>query len=146
MSPHAMPSDTDAIRVDLIESLEDCLGQLFGNVGVHVVIGRPWGGSCIDVEAGAGAEVVAIIFAFDANSTCTGSAGPVGDMHQLHTRASVRVEHCNASLACAVLEEAFLSAIVTRACQARQPDQEWYFGFLCLGWKVEVEFHLASCS
>ena len=48
-------------------------------------------------------------------------------------------------LACTVLEEAFLRAVVGSASQARQPDQERHFALLCLRRKVQIEFHFASC-
>lgn len=64
-----MPSDTDSSRVNLVESFEHGLGKLVGYVGVHVVVRGPWRGRCVNVEASARAEVIALVFAFDANTT-----------------------------------------------------------------------------
>lgn len=63
-----------------------------------------------------------------------------------HTRTGIRVQHRNAPLARAVLEEALLGAVLRRAGQPRQVDQDGHFlGRVLdrLRWQVQVEGHLA---
>lgn len=65
MPPHTMPRNANTLLIDLRERRKHSLGQFLGNVGVHVVavvVGRL---GSVDVEAGAGAEVVCVVFAFD---------------------------------------------------------------------------------
>lgn len=40
-------------------------GELGGDVAVHFIVCTPGCSGCVDVKAGAGAEVVAVVFAFD---------------------------------------------------------------------------------
>lgn len=70
MSTHAVSSDTDPARVQLLrESSEDSLGQFLGDVTVHVVASVVRSLSGIDVEAGARAKVVRIILTLDVETT-----------------------------------------------------------------------------
>jgi hypothetical protein len=43
-------------------------GEFAGDVGLHFVAAGPGGAGCIEVETGAGAEVVGFVFAFDFES------------------------------------------------------------------------------
>lgn len=64
----------------------------------------------------------------------------------MRTRTCVGVEHRNALLACRVLKESFLGAIVTGTCQAGEIDEQWDSVERVenrLWWHVEVEPHLA---
>lgn len=65
MPTHAVPEDADPRPVDLVEVGEDYLRQLGGDVAVHLVALGPGFPGGVDVEAGARAEVVGIIFARD---------------------------------------------------------------------------------
>lgn len=58
MAAHAMAKDTDSFTVDLLEVVEHCLRQLGRDVTIHLIALIPWRLRSIDVEAGAGAEVV----------------------------------------------------------------------------------------
>lgn len=65
MPPHTMPRNANPPLINLWKRRKHSLGQLLGDVGVHVVavvIGRL---GSVDVEARAGAEVVCVVFAFD---------------------------------------------------------------------------------
>lgn len=65
MPPHTMPRNANPPLIDLRERRKHSLGQFLGNVGVHVVavvVGRL---GSVDVEAGAGAKVVCVVFAFN---------------------------------------------------------------------------------
>lgn len=65
MSTHAVASDADFAGIELWESSKDSLGQLLGDIAVHViafVVGSLGG---VDVETGAGAEVIRVVLAFD---------------------------------------------------------------------------------
>jgi hypothetical protein len=57
--------DADPAGIELGESIEDSLGQFFGDIAVHVVAGVVGGFSGVDVEAGSGAEIVCVVFALD---------------------------------------------------------------------------------
>jgi hypothetical protein len=70
MTAHTMTRDPDPTGVELREHPENGLGQLLRHIGVHVVaivVGRL---GRVDVEAGAGAEVVGVVFAFDVEASC----------------------------------------------------------------------------
>ena len=65
MPAHAMPEDTDPLAVHLLVVFEDGSGELRRDVAVHLVTFVPGGFGCVEVEAGAGAEVIGVVFAFD---------------------------------------------------------------------------------
>ena len=65
MPAHAMAKDTDPLAVHLSVVFEDGFGELGRDVAVHLVTFVPGGFGCVEVEAGAGAEVVGVVFAFD---------------------------------------------------------------------------------
>lgn len=65
MATHAMPKDTNPRTINLLEIVEDGLGKLGRDVAVHVVALRPGFLGRVDVEAGAGAEIVGVVFALD---------------------------------------------------------------------------------
>ncbi len=65
MPAHAMAEDTDAVCVHLLEVVEDGPGELRGDVAVHFVAFAPGRFGRVDVEAGAAAEVVGVVFALD---------------------------------------------------------------------------------
>ena len=44
--------------------------NLFGDVGVHAIVGLPFFLTRIDVEASPSAKVVAVILTLDPNTTC----------------------------------------------------------------------------
>lgn len=65
MPSHTVSRNADPPLIDLRERRKHSLGQLLGDIGVHVVavvVGRL---GSVDVEASAGAEVVCVVFAFD---------------------------------------------------------------------------------
>ena len=65
MSSHTMARNANPSLIDLRERRKHSLGQLLGDIGVHVVavvVGRL---GSVDVEASAGAEVVCVVFAFN---------------------------------------------------------------------------------
>lgn len=64
-----MAEDTDPLAVHPLEVLEDGLGQLGRDVAVHLVAFIPGGFGGVEVEAGAGAEVVGVVFTFDFEPT-----------------------------------------------------------------------------
>lgn len=70
MSTHAVASDTNAVGVQLRESVKDSPRQLLGDVAVHVVavVIRSLGG--IDVESCAGTKVIRVILALDVEAAC----------------------------------------------------------------------------
>lgn len=70
MSTHTVPKDTNPRPIDLLESVKDRLGELLRDVAVHFVALGPRFLGRVDVEAGAGAEVVGVVFALDFQSTC----------------------------------------------------------------------------
>ena len=65
MSTHTMPEDTDPLAIDLLEILEDGLGELGRDVAVHLIPLVPRRLGSIEIEAGAGAEIVGIVLALD---------------------------------------------------------------------------------
>ena len=62
---HAVPEDADAIRVHLLEVVEDGAGQFRVDVAVHLVPFVPRGSGRVDVESRAAAEIVGVVFALD---------------------------------------------------------------------------------
>ena len=70
MPAHTMPEDTNPRPIDLRERLEDGVGQFGRDVTVHFVAFGPGLLCCVDVEAGAGAEVVGGVFAFNVEAAC----------------------------------------------------------------------------
>jgi hypothetical protein len=66
MPTHTMTRNTNPARINLLaKRLEDCRWQFLGYVAVHIVpfvVRRECG---VDIEAGAGAEVVCVVFALD---------------------------------------------------------------------------------
>ena len=65
MSTHTVAGNTNAASIQLGESIEDGLGQFFGDIAVHVIAGVVGGLCGVDVEAGTGAEVVCVVLALD---------------------------------------------------------------------------------
>ena len=62
---HAVPEDTDAIRVHLFEVVEDGPGQFRVDVAVHLIPSVPWGFGRVDIESRAAAKIVGVILALD---------------------------------------------------------------------------------
>ena len=62
---HAVPEDTDALRIHLFEVVEDSPGQFRVDVAVHLIPLVPWRFGRVDVESRAAAEVVGVVFALD---------------------------------------------------------------------------------
>lgn len=79
MSAHAVPEDTDPRCVDLLEGVGDRRGELGGDVAVHVVALGPGFLGRVDVEAGAGAEVVGVVFAGDLEAAWEVRVSPTKD-------------------------------------------------------------------
>ena len=69
MPAHAVPENADAVRIHLLEVVEDGFGELRGDVAVHFVSFVPGGVGRVDVEAGAAAEIVGVVFALDLETT-----------------------------------------------------------------------------
>lgn len=65
MPTHTVAGDTNTTGIQLRERSKDGLWQLFGDIAVHVIAGVVGGFSGVDVEAGAGAEVVCVVLALD---------------------------------------------------------------------------------
>lgn len=70
MSAHAVAHDANARTVELFERGENGLGQLLGDIAVHFVSLRPGFFGGVDVETGAGAKVVSLIFALNLETSC----------------------------------------------------------------------------
>lgn len=70
VTTHTVTTNAHSAGVDLVEGAKDGLGQFFGDVCVHLVVLRPWGGCCVDVETRSSAEIIGIIFTLDANAPC----------------------------------------------------------------------------
>ncbi len=129
MPAHRVPCNAHPTPVQLLEFLKQRAGQLVGDIAVHPVAVFPGLGGRVDVEAGARAEVVAVVFAFEVEAAGRGVWEDDGD-------AAFRGH---------VLEEALLGAIVACAGQAREVDEKGGgFGSGGGGWQVEVQFHLAG--
>ena len=62
---HAVPEDTDALRIHLVEVVEDGPGQFRVDVAVHLIPFVPWGFGRVNVESRAAAEIVGVVFALD---------------------------------------------------------------------------------
>lgn len=65
-----MAGDGLARAVEGGEGFEEVGGEFGGDVGFHFVVARPGGAGRVDVEAGAGAEVVGFVLAFDGEASC----------------------------------------------------------------------------
>lgn len=70
MSAHAVAGDTNTTGIQLRESSKDSLWQLVGDIAIHVVAGVVGSLGGVDVEAGAGAEVVCVVLALDIEAAC----------------------------------------------------------------------------
>ena len=70
VAAHAVAEDANAVRVQLLEVLEDGPGEFRGDVAVHFVTLAPGGFGRVDVEARAAAEVVRVVFALDFQTAC----------------------------------------------------------------------------
>ena len=68
MTAHAMSRNADPAGIQLVECRKQRFGQLFSNICVHVISLRPWFFRGINVEAGAGAEVPAVVLALNIQS------------------------------------------------------------------------------
>lgn len=66
-----MSENADSRAVDLVKGVEDGLWELGCDVAVHVIALGPWFSGGVEVEAGAGAEVVGAVFAFDFEAACS---------------------------------------------------------------------------
>jgi hypothetical protein len=145
VATHAMASDANFAGVKLIlERFEDGSGKLFRDVAVHLVVLGPRFGGSIDVEPGASAKIICVVFALDADATCSVSANSRYCYFVSLTWTCVGIKHSNPSLACAMLEEAFLRAVVCGTRQAGEVYQDWDFAVLGLRWEEEIEFALAA--
>lgn len=75
MPTHTMTRNTNPARINLLfKGFKDCRGQFFGYVAVHIVpfvVGRE---CSVDIEPGAGAEVVCVVFALDSKASYNLSA------------------------------------------------------------------------
>lgn len=69
VASHAVSRDAHAAGVELREGGKDCLGQLLGDVSVHVVTIVVGGLGRVDVEAGPGAKVPGVVLALDIETT-----------------------------------------------------------------------------
>ena len=65
VAAHAVAGDADARGIELWVFAEEKARKFVGDVAVHFVALGPWLFRRIDVEAGACAEVVAVVFALD---------------------------------------------------------------------------------
>jgi hypothetical protein len=70
VTTHAVASDTNAPSVELGECSKDSLGQFLSDIAVHIVAGVVRGLCSVNVESGAGTEVISVILAFDVKATC----------------------------------------------------------------------------
>lgn len=70
MSPHTMPRNADPARIQLLKLGEQRLRQLLRDIAVHLISLTPRLPRRIDVEARAGPEIVAFVFAFDLQAPC----------------------------------------------------------------------------
>lgn len=62
---HAVTEDANAVPIQLLEVVEDGLGQFRRDVAVHSVACIPRRFRRVDVEAGARPEIVGVVFALD---------------------------------------------------------------------------------
>ena len=69
VAAHAVSKDADALPIYLCEVFENGEGELRGDVAVHSVPFVPGGLGRVDVEAGAAAKVVGVVFALDFQTT-----------------------------------------------------------------------------
>lgn len=65
MTTHRMTRNANPALIELRERRKDGLGQLLSDVGVHIVAVVVGCLCSVDVEAGASAEVVCVVFAFN---------------------------------------------------------------------------------
>ena len=65
MSTHTMPEDTNPLAIELLEILENGVGQLGRDVAVHFIPLVPRRLGSVEVETRAGAEVICVILALD---------------------------------------------------------------------------------
>lgn len=65
MAAHRMPHDADVRAIQFWERRVERLWEFGRDVAVHFVVGGPGGLGCVQVEAGAGAEVPEVVFALD---------------------------------------------------------------------------------
>ena len=70
MPAHTVPGNAHAALIQLSKGLEERFGQLVGDVAVHAVVCGPGIAGGVDVEAGAAAEVVGVVFALDLETAC----------------------------------------------------------------------------
>ena len=70
MAAHAVAEDAHAVRIHLFEVFEDGLGQLRGDVAVHLVSLAPRGFGRVDVEARAASEIKRVVLALDLEASC----------------------------------------------------------------------------
>ena len=139
VATHAVSSDTDSRGIDLIETGEDGLGQLFCYIAIHLVSFGPRFCSCVNVEAGTTSEVVGIIFSSNLQAPCDVLEACFCGVLKLLTRTGIRIQDRNSFLACTVLKESFLGAIIAGASQAGQVYQQWYLVSCvgcCLRWQI----------
>lgn len=71
MPSHTMSCNTNPPVIELRERRKNRLGQLLGDVGVHVIAGVVGCFGCVDVEARSGAEIVGVVFTLDIQATFT---------------------------------------------------------------------------
>lgn len=57
VAAHTMSRNRNARAIQLSERREECIGEFGRDVGFHFVVLGPGRGGCVDVEAGAGAEI-----------------------------------------------------------------------------------------
>ena len=163
VAAHAVPRDAHAAGVQLLEVREQRRRQLVRDVARHTVALVPRRLGRVDVEAGAAAEVVGVVFASDVEASWNHRARSAGIFHappagvicrgdglgrgRVRTRAGVRVHDGDAALRGAVLEEALLGAVVARAGEAGEEEEHGHFvqGVEGCGWgEEEVQRHVAG--
>ena len=65
MSTHTVAGNTNTTGIQLGERSKNGLRQLVGDIAIHVIAGIVGGFGGVDVEAGAGAEIVCVVLALD---------------------------------------------------------------------------------
>lgn len=146
-----MSRNTNSLRVQLRKCRKNRLGQFVRDVSVHVVASVVGRLGCVDVEARSRAEVVGVVFALNVEAAYTNRIQLlVSQSHkqrgEVRTRASIRVQHGDTVLACTMLEKALLGAVIRRAGQTREVnEQRNLLGGLADGLRgeVQVEAHFA---
>lgn len=71
MSTHTVASDAHPLSIQIGKSSEDSLGQLFGDIAVHIITSVIRLLCGVDVKTGTGAEIVCIILACNVQATLT---------------------------------------------------------------------------